>query len=119
MAGVTDSFDPVAYNRAAWDGEVESSSEWTQPVGPEVIAQARGGDWSVVLIGYKPVTRDWFPADLAGADVLCLASGGELAGAGPRGSGRGRDGSGQLAAATEPRRRGRDPRGTGHPHRAR
>jgi len=73
---VTDSFDPVAYNRAAWDREVESSNEWTQPVGPEVIARARAGDWSVVLIGHRAVPRDWFPADLAGAEVLCLASGG-------------------------------------------
>jgi SAM-dependent methyltransferase len=32
--------------------------------------------WAVVLIGYQPVPRDWFPADLAGAAVLCLASGG-------------------------------------------
>jgi SAM-dependent methyltransferase len=46
------------------------------PVGPDVIAAARAGDWSVVLIGYDPVPRDWFPASLAGADVLCLASGG-------------------------------------------
>ena len=30
----------------------------------------------MVLIGYEPVPRDWFPADLAGAAVLCLASGG-------------------------------------------
>jgi len=66
----------VAYNRAAWDREVENSNEWTQPVGPEVIARARAGDWSVVLIGYQPVPRSWFPAELAGAEVLCLASGG-------------------------------------------
>jgi len=73
---VAGSFDPVAYNRAAWDREVESGSEWTRPAGPEVIARARDGDWSVVLIGYQPVPRDWFPVDLAGAAVLCLASGG-------------------------------------------
>ena len=66
----------MAYNRAAWDREVESGNEWTRPAGPEVIARARAGDWSVVLIGYQPVPRDWFPADLAGAAVLCLASGG-------------------------------------------
>jgi 2-polyprenyl-3-methyl-5-hydroxy-6-metoxy-1,4-benzoquinol methylase len=30
----------------------------------------------VVLIGYEPVPRDWFPAGLAGIAVLCLASGG-------------------------------------------
>jgi SAM-dependent methyltransferase len=73
---VTEDFDPVAYNRAAWDRQVESGSEWTRPAGPEVIARARAGDWSVVLIGYVPVPRDWFPARLAGADVLGLASGG-------------------------------------------
>jgi len=73
---VTQSFDPVAHNRAAWDREVDSDNEWTRPVGPEVIARARAGDWSVVLIGYEPVPRDWFPADLSGAAVLCLASGG-------------------------------------------
>jgi SAM-dependent methyltransferase len=73
---VTENLDPVAYNRAAWDREVDQGNEWTQPVGPEVIARARAGDWSVVLIGYQPVSRDWFPDDLAGAKVLCLASGG-------------------------------------------
>lgn len=66
----------VARNRAAWDRQVEAGNEWTVPVGPEVIAAARAGDWSVVLIGYDPVPRDWFPANLVGADVLCLASGG-------------------------------------------
>jgi len=66
----------VAHNRAAWDREVASDNEWTRPVAPDVIARARAGDWSVVLIGHEPVPRDWFPADLAGAAVLCLASGG-------------------------------------------
>ena len=69
-------FDPVAHNRAAWDREVGAGNEWTRPVGPEVIARARAGDWPVVLIGYMPVPRDWFPADVGGTAVLCLASGG-------------------------------------------
>ena len=73
---MTDGLDPVAYNRAAWDREVDSGNEWTRPVGPDVIARARAGDWSVVLIGYQPVPRDWFPADLTGTEILCLASGG-------------------------------------------
>jgi len=69
--------DPVVeHNRAAWDREVDSGNEWTVPVGPEVIEAARAGVWSVVLIGYDPVPREWFPADLTGVDVLCLASGG-------------------------------------------
>ena len=66
----------VAHNRAAWDREVDIGNEWTVPVGPDVIAAARNGAWSVVLIGYEPVPADWFPHPLAGADVLCLASGG-------------------------------------------
>jgi SAM-dependent methyltransferase len=75
---VSDELDAVvAHNRAAWDLEVDGGgNEWTVPVGPDVIAAARTGDWSVVLIGHEPVPRDWFPADLAGLDVLCLASGG-------------------------------------------
>jgi SAM-dependent methyltransferase len=75
--GVTSDHDEaVARNRMAWDRQVESGNEWTVPVGPEVIAAARAGDWSVVLIGYEPVPRDWFPASLADTQVLCLASGG-------------------------------------------
>ena len=73
---MTENLDAVAYNRAAWDREVDRGNEWTQPVGPDVTARARAGDWSVVLIGHEPVPRDWFPAALAGTAVLCLASGG-------------------------------------------
>lgn len=73
---MSDNDDVVAHNRAAWDAQVDGGNEWTQPVGPDVIARARDGDWSIVLIGYEPVPRDWFPADMRGVDVLCLASGG-------------------------------------------
>lgn len=66
----------MAHNRAAWDREVGNDNEWTRPVGADVIARARAGEWSVVLIGHQPVPREWFPADLAGTAVLCLASGG-------------------------------------------
>jgi 2-polyprenyl-3-methyl-5-hydroxy-6-metoxy-1,4-benzoquinol methylase len=66
----------VAYNRVAWDRQVDSGNEWTRPVGTDVITRARAGDWSVVLVGYQPVPRDWSPAELAGVAVLCLASGG-------------------------------------------
>jgi SAM-dependent methyltransferase len=67
----------VAHNRMAWDREVDGGgNEWTMPVGPEVTAAAGAGSWSVVLIGHEPVPRDWFPAELTGLDVLCLASGG-------------------------------------------
>ena len=58
------------------DRQVESGNESTLPVEPDVIERARRGDWSVVLIGYKPAPRDWFPADLHGVKLLALASGG-------------------------------------------
>jgi SAM-dependent methyltransferase len=69
--------DPVLYNRAAWDRQVDAGeNEWTIPVGPEVIARARQGDWSIVLIGHIPLDRSWLPASLSDVDILCLASGG-------------------------------------------
>ncbi|WP_431841692.1 class I SAM-dependent methyltransferase [Calidifontibacter indicus] len=52
----------------------QRDNEWSRPVGSDVIARARAGDWSVVLIGYEPTPRAWFPADLDGSDVLCPAS---------------------------------------------
>ena len=67
--------DVIAYNRAAWNRQVESGNEWTVPVGPEVIAAARAGRWSVLLTPTIPVPPAWFPP-MPGADVLCLASGG-------------------------------------------
>jgi SAM-dependent methyltransferase len=67
--------DVLAYNRHAWDRQAEKGNRWTVPVGPEVIAAARRGDWQVVLTPTRPVPAGWFPA-LSGLDVLCLASGG-------------------------------------------
>ncbi|MFI9209971.1 class I SAM-dependent methyltransferase [Streptomyces sp. NPDC053253] len=68
--------DPGAHNRAAWDKYVQEGNEWSRPVSAEDVERARMGDWSVVLIGREPVDRSWLPTDLAGKDVLCLASGG-------------------------------------------
>jgi hypothetical protein len=67
--------DTRAYNRSAWDYAVATGDRWTVPVGPDVIAAARAGDWSIILTPTKLVPRPWFGA-LEGADVLCLASGG-------------------------------------------
>ncbi len=63
-------------NRRAWDYQVEHGNTWTIPVTPEVIAAARQGEWSILLTEQLPAPRAWFPADLHGVDVLCLASGG-------------------------------------------
>jgi SAM-dependent methyltransferase len=67
--------DILAYNRHAWDRQVERGNPWTVPVSHEVIDRARRGDWRIVLTPTKPVPADWFPP-LTGLDVLCLASGG-------------------------------------------
>jgi SAM-dependent methyltransferase len=67
--------DPVRYNSTAWDKQAESENKWTIPVGADVIAAARKGEWTVVLTPSKPVPADWF-GDVSGKDVLCLASGG-------------------------------------------
>ena len=68
--------DTRAYNREAWNREVEGGeSRWTQPVSADIIAKARRGEFSILLTENIPVPHNWFPA-LVGADVLCLASGG-------------------------------------------
>jgi len=67
--------DVRAYNRDAWNHQVESGNEWTVPVSPEVVAEAREGRWQVVLTASRPVPREWFP-EMPSRDVLCLACGG-------------------------------------------
>ncbi len=67
--------DAREYNRTAWDAQVEQRNRWTVPVSSEAIAQARRGQWDVVLTPATPVPRDWFP-DLKDCDTLALASGG-------------------------------------------
>ena len=68
-------FDLRAHNAAAWDKLVERRIQWTIPVTPEQITAARRGEWEIYLTPTRPVPRSWFPP-LAGAEVLCLASGG-------------------------------------------
>lgn len=68
--------DVRSYNREKWDKQVEDGNPWTIPSTPERIADARQGNWSVLLTEQKPVPRHWFPEDLHGVDILCLASGG-------------------------------------------
>ena len=68
--------DIRAYNREAWNRYVDGGeSLWTQPVSPEIIAEARKGNFSILLTEQKPVPHEWFPP-LNGLDTLCLACGG-------------------------------------------
>ncbi|MEW4563571.1 class I SAM-dependent methyltransferase [Bremerella sp. JC770] len=68
--------DILKINREAWDRQVDENDRWTIPVSPEEVAKARAGEWSVALTPIKPVPRDWFPAEMNGVKILCLASGG-------------------------------------------
>jgi SAM-dependent methyltransferase len=67
--------DILEHNRKAWDKEVERGNQWTVPVGPEEIEQARKGMLNILLTPTIPVPLEWFPP-LKNSDVLCLASGG-------------------------------------------
>lgn len=67
--------DIVAHNSRAWDGQVERGNEWTAPVGPDIIADAKAGRMKVWLTDKTPVPDHWFQG-LRGKDALCLASGG-------------------------------------------
>ena len=62
------------YNREAWDRQAAGGENpWAKPVGVEVIARARSGDFAILLTENKPIPLAWFPP-LKGADILCLAS---------------------------------------------
>lgn len=68
--------DVRSYNRTAWDNQVRSGKNpWTVPVSPEVIANARKGEWSVLLTQNISVPKKWFPP-MQGLKILGLASGG-------------------------------------------
>lgn len=67
--------DIVEYNRQAWDRESLAGSPWTTPVDTEAIHRARRGEWSVILTPNRPVPSAWL-GDIAGRQILCLASGG-------------------------------------------
>lgn len=67
--------DLLSHNRAAWNREVANGNPWTIPVGPEDVAAARRGDIKIYLTPHIPVPTAWL-GELAGRDVLGLASGG-------------------------------------------
>jgi len=53
--------DTRAYNREAWNREVEGGkNRWSQPVDSEVIAKAKQGEFSILLTENIPVPHQWF-----------------------------------------------------------
>lgn len=67
-------FNPIDYNRDAWDGLVRSGNRWTTPFSSEQIQKASKGILELVLTPCKYVPENWYPPK--GARVLALASGG-------------------------------------------
>ena len=68
--------DVLSLNRRAWNKQSnDAASPWVQPVGADVIARARQGDWQVILTPTLAVPDEWF-GEIAGQQVLALASGG-------------------------------------------
>jgi ubiquinone/menaquinone biosynthesis C-methylase UbiE len=65
----------VKHNQRAWNREVAKGNHWTIPVSSEIIAQAKLGNWQVLLTPWKPVPAEWFP-ELKSLNILCLASAG-------------------------------------------
>ncbi len=68
--------DYVEENRKIWDKKSENNNNWTIPVTTEMINRAKKGDWNIVLTPAKPVPKNWFPENIQGKKILCLASGG-------------------------------------------
>ncbi|MEM9697094.1 MAG: class I SAM-dependent methyltransferase, partial [Myxococcota bacterium] len=71
-----ESFDLFAYNREAWDHQVELGDRWTTPVDADTIARARSGELEVGLTPIRPVPPTWLPSAWPGLAVLGLGSGG-------------------------------------------
>ena len=68
--------DYIKENESAWDKRAANGDRWSTVVSAEEVAQARKGDWHIIVTPEKPVPRSWFPENLTGKKVLCLASGG-------------------------------------------
>lgn len=65
----------IAFNKEAWNREVERGNRWSVPVTANEIVRAKQGDWKILLTPHKAVPSNWFPP-LLGCRVLCLASAG-------------------------------------------
>ncbi|WP_283154324.1 class I SAM-dependent methyltransferase [Guptibacillus hwajinpoensis] len=64
------------YNSKVWDKKVEDQVVYTKPVTQEMIKESKAGNWRITVTTEKAVPRHWFPANLKGLRILCLASGG-------------------------------------------
>ncbi|MBR2054958.1 MAG: class I SAM-dependent methyltransferase, partial [Clostridia bacterium] len=66
----------IKENQRIWDERSENNDIWSIPVTSEQVKRAREGNWQIVLTPTKPVPDNWFPEELKGKKLLCLAGGG-------------------------------------------
>ncbi|MBQ9943199.1 MAG: class I SAM-dependent methyltransferase [Clostridia bacterium] len=66
----------IKENQRIWDERSENNDIWSIPVTSEQVKLAREGNWQIVLTPTKPVPDNWFPEELKGKKLLCLAGGG-------------------------------------------
>ncbi|KHE72178.1 class I SAM-dependent methyltransferase [Halobacillus sp. BBL2006] len=64
------------YNQKVWNKKVEENVSYTQPVSKSVIEKSNSGNWEISVTASRKVPRDWFPENIRGMKILCLASGG-------------------------------------------
>ena len=64
-----------AHNRTAWDKSVEAANQWTVPVTPEQIEQARQQNFDIVVTPIKPVPKEWL-GHIENKNILALAGAG-------------------------------------------
>lgn len=62
-------------NAKTIDRWIDNGWEWGVPVSAKTCADARSGEWDVILTPIKPVPKEWFPS-LMNVKLLGLASGG-------------------------------------------
>ena len=67
--------DILKHNRISWNKQSAEGSEWCTPVDVETIAEAKKGNWDVILTPLKSVPKAWF-GEISNKKILCLASGG-------------------------------------------
>jgi ubiquinone/menaquinone biosynthesis C-methylase UbiE len=68
--------DITRINKEAWNKKVMENVRYTQPVSSGTIEKCKKGDWDICVTTEKVVPRTWFPNNMDGLKVLCLASGG-------------------------------------------
>lgn len=64
-----------SHNAASWDKQALLQHDWSRPVSPKLVEEAKQGTWDI-HITKKPLPKSWLPKQIKGKDILCLASAG-------------------------------------------